>query len=89
VNIYEQDPNAVVLYVVDWEDALTGDTITGTPTWVNPDAVTTSGATNTTTLHRIKVSAPAVGTRYRLTSRIVTTAGFTYDYTFMVIGKER
>jgi hypothetical protein len=89
MHVFYQDPNAVVRYTVNWAEALPGDTISGTPTWVNPDAVTTSSAANTTTTHSITVSAVAANTPYRLTSRVVSAAGLTHDYTFLIIGKER
>jgi hypothetical protein len=87
MNVYRQDPNAIVLYTVDWTDALAGDTI-ATATWIATNTPTQTSPSNTTVLHRVRLSGLAVGTSYRMTSRVLTAAGLQYDYSFIVVGKE-
>lgn len=89
MHVHRHDPNAIIKYTVDWEDALSPATISGTPTWIiSPDTLTDSDPTNTTTLHTIKLAAPVLGTTYRVTSRVTASDGQIYDYSFLIVGKE-
>jgi hypothetical protein len=90
---YEQDPDAVLDYTVDWSLWLPeGDTIANS-SWVsaNPTLliVDSSSFTDTGTTVWLSLGAGAVaGTRYEVTNHIVTAGGREEDRTLSIKVKQ-
>lgn len=87
-NTFHKDPEAVLDYVVDWEDWLDGDTIS-TSTWTVPTGITKDSDSNSTTTTTIWLSGGTVATRYALVNHIVTAAGREDDRTICVVVKQK
>lgn len=83
-----KDPNATVIYTVDWNtnflSGVSGGTIS-TSTWVVPTGITSVTESNTTTTTTIKLSGGTLEQSYTLVNRITTSAGLTEDFSLVVI----
>lgn len=73
-----KDPDEVVNFGIDWADYLKSDTITAS-IWIVPAGISQVSATFTDTQAIIKLSGGTLGTIYRITNRINTSAGETVD----------
>lgn len=73
-----KDPNEVVNFGIDWADYLGSDTITGS-SWEVPAGISQVSASFTDSQAIIKLSGGTLGTVYRVTNRINTSAGETVD----------
>lgn len=73
-----KDPDEVVNFGIDWADYLGTDTISGS-SWAVPSGITQVGSSFTTTQVIIKLSGGTVGSIYRISNRITTSAGETVD----------
>lgn len=73
-----KDPDEIVNFGIDWEDYLGTDTISGS-SWTVPSGITQVGSSFTTTQATIKLSGGTVGSIYRISNRITTSAGETVD----------
>lgn len=78
-----KDPDAVIDYVVDWEDWLNGDTIF-TSVWTLDSGLTEDSESETTTTTTIFVSGGTAGQQYVATNRILTAAGRTNDFSIII-----
>lgn len=99
------DPDEVADYSVDWSRFLGSDTIVndGVVWKVNGETLGDSQAysgdtsnnlllvqpTNTDTVATVRFSAGQVGTRYKVTCQITTTAGKTFDRTIYLTVREK
>jgi hypothetical protein len=79
---FEQDPNETVDYGFDWSGRLDGDTI-ATSTMELPDGLTEVSSSYSTTAASIFVSAAGSGI-YRITNRVTTAAGRTWEKTIRI-----
>ncbi len=84
---FSKDPNSTVDFPFNWKAELNGDTIF-TSTFLLPDGLTQVSTSNTTTTATIFVSGGSEGNTYRITNRIVTIGGRTYDKTAYVVVRE-
>lgn len=73
-----KDPDEIVNFGIDWADYLKSDTITGS-NWIVPSGISQVSASFTDTQAVIKLSGGTLGTTYRVTNRITTSAGETVD----------
>lgn len=80
---YEKDPDSTVDYPFNWVPVLDGDTIS-TSTFLLPDGLTSVSTGNTTSSATIFVSGGSAGRIYRITNRITTAGGRTFDKTIRV-----
>ena len=81
---YIKDPQSVLDYGFDWSDWLdTGDTVS-TSAWDVPTGITEDSDTKTTTTTTIWLSSGTVGSKYKLTNRMVTANGRTVERSFYV-----
>lgn len=80
LRLTDQDPDEVLDHILDWEDALGGDTIISA-IWVNfPEGeLTLTSQSNTTLLHaiRITVGTAIAGSEHVFTSEVITSGGET------------
>lgn len=81
------DPNSTLDFAVDWTDWLAGDTIE-TSSWVIPPGLTRVSDTSTPTTGIVFLTGGAVGRRYRVVNRIMTTLGRIEDRSFEVLCQE-
>ena len=82
---FRKDPDAVLDYLWDWTSWLqTGETIT-TSTFIVPSGITKNSDTNTATTCTIWLSGGTIGATYKITNRIVTSAGRTNDRSTMFV----
>jgi len=82
---FRKDPDAVLDYLWDWTSWLqTGETIT-TSTFIVPTGITKNSDTNTATTCTIWLSGGTIGATYKITNRIVTSAGRTNDRSTMFV----
>lgn len=73
-----KDPDEIVNFGIDWADYLGSETITGSG-WTVPSGITEVSSSFVATQATIKLSGGALGTTYRVTNRINTSAGETVD----------
>ena len=73
-----KDPDEVVNFGIDWADYLGSDTITGS-NWTVPAGIAQVSASFTDTQATVKLSGGTVGSIYRISNRISTSAGETVD----------
>lgn len=73
-----KDPDEIVNFGIDWVDYLGSETITGS-SWTMPADISQVSAAFTDTQATIKLSGGTLGTTYRVTNRITTSAGETVD----------
>lgn len=85
---YAKDPDSTVDYPFNWKAELGSDTIF-TSQFLLPDGMTLVSESNTTNTATPFVSGGSVGQVYRITNRIVTIGGRTYDKTIYVLIQER
>jgi len=83
-----KDPDETVDYLFNWKAKLDGDTI-ATSDFLLPDGLIEVSSSNTTTTATIFVSGGSVGSTYRVTNRVTTAGGRTYDRTYNVLVLER
>lgn len=81
---YVKDPDSTVDYQFKWSGELDGDTIS-TSTFLLPDGLTQVSVSNTTTTATIFVSGGTEHQSYRITNRITTAGGRTFDKTIRVL----
>lgn len=84
---FTKDPDSTVDFPFNWSAELNGDTIF-TSEFLLPDGLTEVSSDNTTTTATIFVSGGDVGNTYRVTNRIVTIGGRTYDKTAYIAVRE-
>lgn len=82
----EKDPDSTTDIPFNWALDLNGDTIS-TSSFVLPDGLTSVSTSSTTTTATIFVSGGSEGRVYRVTNRIVTAGGRTWDWTKRVLVK--
>lgn len=86
---FTKDPDALLDYLVDWEDWLsTGDFIVSAATSAT-SGLTVSTQAFTSTQHTIWLSGGTKGTDYIVTSRVWTNGGRKDDRSFKIRVKER
>lgn len=85
---FVKDPNSVEDFEFNWVAELNGDTIS-TSSFILPDGMTQVSASNTTTTATVFVSGGTNGQLYRITNRVVTAGGRTYDRTYRVLIMDR
>lgn len=85
---YVKDPDETIDFPFNWKPELYGDTIF-TSTFLLPDGLTQVSTSNTTNTATIFVSGGSTGQTYRITNRIVTIGGRTFDRTINVLVQER
>lgn len=73
-----KDPDEVVNFGIDWADYLGTDTISSS-SWTVPSGITQVGSSFTATQATIKLSGGTVGSIYRISNRITTSASETVD----------
>lgn len=83
------DPNEVKDYTLDWSGAAPGPRLTAgetitTSTWIVPAGITKTTDTDTDTTTTIWLSGGTAGEHYRITNRVVTNQGRTYDWSITV-----
>jgi hypothetical protein len=83
---YEKDPDEVIDFPFDWSGRLDGDTI-ATSTWVleNLTEVSTAATFTATTIF---VSGGSLGTTGKITNRITTDGGRTWEKTIRIAVRE-
>lgn len=81
---YIKDPQSVLDYGFDWSDWLDTDDVVSTSTWTVPAGITEDSDAKTDTTTTIWLSGGTVGSKYRITNRIVTDDGRTEDRSFYV-----
>lgn len=84
-----KDPNEVLDYQVDWQDATTptletGETISTSVFTVVSGTVTIDSQSNTTTVATVWLSGGTDGEDCQLLNRVTTSAGRTYDQTVSI-----
>lgn len=85
---YEKDPDDTRDYPQNFVIDLDGDTIDDV-TFLLPDGLTSVSSSNTTTTATIFVSGGSAGSIYRITCRVETAGGRTFDRTVRVRVRER
>ena len=81
----EKDPDEVKDYQLDWGSRRLADSETiSTSTWIVPSGITKDSDTDTDTTTTIWLSGGTAGVEYRLTNRVVTSQGRTYDWSTVV-----
>ncbi len=73
-----KDSDEIVNFGIDWVDYLEADTITNS-SWITPVGISQVAASFTDTQAIIKISGGTLGVIYRITNRIITSAGETVD----------
>ena len=86
-----KDPDAILDYKVDWSEWLDTDETISTQTTLASTGITveSSGIFDSSTSVVAWLSGGTANSRYRITSRITTSAGRTDDRSYMVSIKER
>ncbi len=85
---FEIDPDATLDYEFDFSAYLDGDTVSSVD-FVLPDGLTEESSSNTTTTATIFVSGAQCGVLYRVTCRVTTAGGRTFDKTIRLLGKDQ
>lgn len=85
---YEKDPDSTLDFAINWSPILDGDTI-ATSSFLLPDGLTEVSSSNTTTTATIFVSGGSACRTYRITNRVTTAGGRTWDRTIRVRVKEQ
>ena len=85
---FEKDPDSTEDYAFNWVMDLGGDTISSS-TFSLPDGLTEVSTSNTESVTQIFVSGGACGQTYRITNRIQTSGGRTFDKTIRILIRER
>jgi hypothetical protein len=80
---YEKDPDSTLDYQFNWKSELDGDVITVSE-FLLPDGMTQVSASNTTNTATIFVTGGDCGGIYRVTNRITTDGGRTFDATIKI-----
>lgn len=84
-----RDPDSVLDYVADWSAWLeAGETIV-TSSWIVPTGIVMGPDTHDGTTATIWLSGGTNGTDYRITNRVVTTAGRTDDRSITIKVRQR
>ncbi len=86
--LFIKDPDAVLDYVIDWDDWLGTDTI-ATSTWAAEAGITIDSDTNTNTTATVWLSSGTAGTEYIVTNEIVTAASRTDNRRLRIRVEER
>ncbi len=73
-----KDSDEILNFGIDWADYLEADTITNS-TWITPVGISQIASSFTDTQAIIKISGGTLGVIYRITNRIITSAGETVD----------
>jgi hypothetical protein len=81
---FTKDPDSTVDFPFNWKPELNGDTIFSSE-FLLPDGMTLVSQSNDATTATPFVSGGSLGLIYRLTNRIVTVGGRTYDKTAYVL----
>lgn len=90
MSVMLKDDNAVIDFSEDWSTWLASGETIATSSWsVSPSSLTIDSSTNSTTAATAWVSGGTVGTVYRLTNRIVTSAARTDERTVVVRVEKR
>lgn len=90
MSVMLKDDNAVIDFSEDWSSWLASGETIATSSWsVSPDSLTIDSNTNDTTSATAWVSGGTVGTVYRLTNRITTSASRTDERTVVVRVEKR
>lgn len=84
---FTKDPDSTIDFPFNWKAELNGDTI-ATSTFLLPDGLTEVSSSRTTTTTSIFVSGGSADLIYRITNRVVTDGGRTYDKTINVLVRE-
>jgi hypothetical protein len=79
-----KDPSSVLDFGFDWSDWLDSDDSVSTSTWNVPTGITDDSDTSTSTTTTIWLSGGTVGSKYKITNRIVTANGRTVERSFYV-----
>lgn len=85
---FEKDPDSTEDFAFNWVMDLDGDLITSS-TFTLPDGMTEVSSTNSAHATQIFVSGGTRGQTYRITNRIATSGGRTFDKTIRIYVKER
>jgi hypothetical protein len=83
----EKDPNEVKDYTLDWGTrrlAADGSETISTSAWTVPSGITKDSDSDTDTTTTVWLSGGTAGVHYRLTNRVVTNQGRTYDWSITV-----
>lgn len=84
---FTKDPDSTEDYPFFWAPELDGDTIS-TSTFLLPDGLTEVSTSNTTTTTTIFLSGGDSGRTYRVTNRVTTAGGRTWDKTIRILVNE-
>lgn len=84
---FTKDPDSTEDYQFRWSPELDGDTISSS-SFSLPDGLTQVSTSNTTTTATIFVSGGSSGQSYRVTNRVVTAGGRTWDKTIRILVQE-
>jgi len=82
-NIFDEDPDAIKDYTINWATYLGADTI-ATSTWTVPTGITKVSDTKTTTTTLVWLSGGTAGSSYSLINRITTAGGRTEDQILVI-----
>lgn len=85
---FVKDPDSTEDYAFNWVMDLDGDTISSS-TFELPDGLTEVSTANDDTKTQIFVSGGTECITYRITNRIVTAGGRTFDKTIRIYVRER
>lgn len=85
---FEKDPDSTEDFAFNWVMDLDGDTISSS-TFSLPDGLTEVSSAHDDTETQIFVSGGTACTTYRITNRIVTVGGRTFDKTIRIRVRER
>lgn len=86
--VFEIDPDETVDYAFDWNAALEDGETISTSSFVLPDGLTQVSAAAGTTRTAIFVSGASCGRIYRITNRVTTSGGRTFDQTICLKARE-
>lgn len=87
MDTFVKDPQAVLDYIVDWEDALvTGESLSSS-TWTVAAGLTNVTTSFSSTDATIWLSGGSAGITYLVTNHIITTEGREDDKSFRIRGR--
>jgi len=86
--MFIKDPDALLDYVIDWSDWLSGDTIADSE-WIVPDGLVNVDDSFTDAATTIWLSGGTAGRKYSLTNRITTAGGRVDDRSIGVMVRNR
>lgn len=94
IRTHELDPDAELIYTVDWTDWLAeiSDSATlASSSWIVDDGITVvaEGLSADSKKASIRLAAPTDGEKYYITSRVSGPDGQRDDRTFLIVGKEQ